>query len=481
VQRVSCRRIPLPSLSGATRAASQAVDPEEGMKAPSRVIWSEGMHLAQQHFQAQADYFEGSSVFAVSSLFDAPYGLLACELQPEALLNGTVTVLHARGIMPDGLAFHFPEDPTPEPLEIRELFSPTRESHLVLLAIPAHRTGRANVALDGEQGDFRFTSITREIADETTGLDSKPLRLARKNFRLMLDMETDDADAGLVTMPIARVRRDGSGNFVYDPEYVPPCLQVGASPRLLQILERLTEVMAAKAEALRGERAAAGSVSAYSASEVASFWLSHAIHSGLPTLRHHAQVRSSHPARVYPDLARIAGALCTFSTETDAAALPTYEHDRPGECFAALDRHIRQSLDLILPTKAVRFALEKKDEYHTAAVKDSRCFGRAHWFLGVRAGLTGAEIAERVPKLGKVCSAKHIVPLVQRAHSGLALEHVARPPAAITPRVGTQYFSIRIDTEHPCWKTIVSTKGVGVYIPDSVPGAELEVAVVIES
>jgi type VI secretion system protein ImpJ len=448
------------------------------MRSPSRVVWSEGMHLAQQHFQAQAEYFEDSATFAISSLLDAPYGLIAYELQPEALLNGTVSLTHARGIMPDGLPFSFPDDPPPHPLEIRELFSPTHESHLVLLAIPPYRPGRANCSLNGEAGDVRYTSVTREMPDETTGLDAKPLAMACKNFRLILDVQVDEE---VVTLPLARIRRDGAGHFIYDPEYVPPCVRIGASPHLLQLLEQLVGAMEAQANALRRERSSAGSVSAYSAGEVASFWLSHALHAGLPTLKHHLRVRTSHPARVFPELARIAGALCTFSMESEAAALPGYDHQGLGECFGALARHIRQNLELTLPTRAIRFPLEKADEYHTGAVPDTRCFGRAHWFLGLRSSLTGAELAARVPKLGKVCSAKHIVPLVQRAHSGLPLEHVSRPPAAITPRVGTQYFAIRVQTDHPCWKTIVATRGVGVYIPDSIPDAELEVAVVIES
>ena len=41
----------------------------------------------------------------------------------------------------------------------------------------------------------------------------------------------------------ARVRRDGSGHFMYDPEYIPPCVQVGASDRLMYILQRLIEIL----------------------------------------------------------------------------------------------------------------------------------------------------------------------------------------------------------------------------------------------
>src|SRR5205823_4382247 len=137
------------------------------MKQLSRVVWNEGMHLAQHHFQAQSRYFEDAIQFALSSVFFAPYGLAGCELDGEAML------------------------------------------------------------------------------DDTTGRDERPVSVGRKNFRLTLDTEALEE---LVSLPIARVRRDGAGHFMYDPEYVPPCVQVGASKRLMQLLQRLIEILDAKSE-----------------------------------------------------------------------------------------------------------------------------------------------------------------------------------------------------------------------------------------
>ena len=62
------------------------------MTAPSRVVWSEGMHLAQHHFQVQSRYFEDSVSFAVSHLFFKVYGVVGCELDAHALRNGTVSI-----------------------------------------------------------------------------------------------------------------------------------------------------------------------------------------------------------------------------------------------------------------------------------------------------------------------------------------------------------------------------------------------------
>src|SRR5688500_17716350 len=85
-------------LSVAEQAAFKATSSEKCMRVLSPVVWSEGMHLAQHHFQAQGRYFEELTEYALSSLFFQPYGLVRCELDGEALLNGTVSLTHARGI-----------------------------------------------------------------------------------------------------------------------------------------------------------------------------------------------------------------------------------------------------------------------------------------------------------------------------------------------------------------------------------------------
>src|SRR2546430_722501 len=200
------------------------------MKPFTRVVWQEGMHLAQHHFQLQSRYFEESVGFALAQLFFRPYGLAGCDLDAEALRNGTVSVIHARGVFADGLAFHIPEaDPPPPPRAIRELFSPTQDRHVVLLAIPPYRPGRANCALELEasDGNLRYVAEERLVADETTGQDEKAVRFGRKNFHVLLDSELRE---DMVALPLARVRRDGAGHFRYDLEFIPPVLEIGPCP-----------------------------------------------------------------------------------------------------------------------------------------------------------------------------------------------------------------------------------------------------------
>ena len=83
------------------------------MKQLSHIVWNEGMHLAQHHFQAQSRFFEDTVQFALTSLFFKPYGIVACELDADTLMNDSVSLIHARGVMPDGLPFDIPSGDAP--------------------------------------------------------------------------------------------------------------------------------------------------------------------------------------------------------------------------------------------------------------------------------------------------------------------------------------------------------------------------------
>jgi type VI secretion system protein ImpJ len=189
------------------------------MKNLSRVVWSEGMHLAPHHFQVQSRYSEDSIQFAASALCFEPYGFVGFGLDSEALRNGTLSLLHARGLLPDGMPFQMPDsDPLPAPRTIADLFPPARDKVTVLLAIPERKPGGVNCAQSPEEAGWtRYTAESRNVPDETTGRDEKPVAVGRKNFSLLLDMELRD---GVLGLPLAVLMRDGSGHFIFDPEFI---------------------------------------------------------------------------------------------------------------------------------------------------------------------------------------------------------------------------------------------------------------------
>lgn len=439
------------------------------------------MYLGPHHFQAQSHYFEETIRFAATALWYEPWGLCGYGLDTEALLNGTVSVIHARGIFPDGLAFEMPDsDPLPPARNIAELFPPTRERVTVMLAVPPHRPDGLN-CLPAEQQNgepVRYLAEARLLPDENTGRDAKSVRLGRKNIRLMTDTESTQ---DWVTLPLARVMRDGAGHFIYDPEFIPPCLEITASEKLTMILRRLVEILEVKSATLAGSVGRqAGLAAGYSSQEVAAFWFLHAINSALAPLRHICCSRRGHPEQLFMELARLGGALCTFGLESHPRTLPLYDHLHLDECFGELDRHIRFHLEAMVPSRTVAIPLRQAARYfYVGEITDTRCLGPARWIFAIHSRIGEAELISKTPVLVKICSQQFVPELVKRALPGLALTHLPVPPTAVPAQLEWQYFSL--NRAGPCWDHMVKTRQVGVYVPGELPEPDLQLLVILES
>ncbi len=438
------------------------------------------MYLAPHHFQVQSRYFEDSIHFAISALCYEPYGFIGCGLDAEALRNGTLSLLHARGILPDGTPFQMPDsDPLPPARNIADLFPPTRDKVLVLLALPERKPGGGNC--DQPQApdtQARYKAETKAVSDETTGRDEKPVLVGQKNFTLLLDSEERE---GILGMPVARITRDGTGHFIFDPDFIPPLVTIAASDCLMNLLKRLVEILDEKSASLStGSAATARTWAEYSTRDVAQFWLLHTVNSGLAPLREMYTGRHIHPEQLFVQMLRLAGALCTFAIEAHPRELPVYDHLDLTGCFGALDHYIRAHLETVVPTNVLSIPLQKTANYfYEAKITDQRCLDRARWIFSIRSATGEVEIISKTPQLVKICSKLFVPKLVERALPGMALTHLPTPPSAISTQVDAQYFSI--NRSGPCWEHIVQTREVGVYIPGELPDPELQLLVILES
>jgi type VI secretion system protein ImpJ len=371
-------------------------------------------------------------------------------------------------------------DALPPARPIAELIPPTRDRVTLSLGLPMHKPTGVNVALNGDESarnSSRFIAEERQVSDENTGQDEKPVRFGRKNIRILLDTEPSD---GLITLPLARVLRDGSGHYIYDERFIPPCVQISASNRLMTLARRLIEIINEKSQALSSSGAGRKFAAGMSAQQVASFWFLHAMNSSLPPLRHICFSRHGHPEQLYSELLRLGGALCTFGLDSQPYSLPLYNHLNLEECFEDLDRHIREHLEMLAPSNCLSIPLKPVAQYfHNGVVSDGRCFGRSRWILGINSSMGEAGLITSTSRLVKVCSAKFVGELVKRALPGLPLTHLPIPPAAISPKVTTQYFAI--SKSGPSWDHITETKEVGIYVPGDIPNAEVELLVVLET
>ncbi len=451
------------------------------MKYLSRVVWSEGMHLGPHHFQTQSRYFEDTLWFLNSSFRSEPWGLLHFSLDTEALRNGQAVLHFASGIMPDGLIFDIPDcDSIPGPTKLSSVF-PSTESEIVLhITVPA----RQDQGLDcdaSESSGTRYSVEQRRIRDDAAGQGEFDVVFAKKNLVLVSESQlAKDAPS----FPLARIVRDGNGGFVCDPEFIPPCLRIGASESLVLLLHKLVQAINERVIATREARRSSGGLElGTSALDVANYWFLHALCSSLPALRHHLQDRRSHPEDVYRDMARLAGALSTFSMDSGSDEIPPYRHRDLTSTFNKLDALIRRYLEVVAPSNTVtlQFTQSAPDSQymHVAEVKDERCIRRSRWVFGIRSTIPDSSTLRRTPALVKICSAEWVGKLVERALPGMELRHLPVPPTAMRAQADMHYFAI--SQSGPCWDHILRTRQVGVYLPGDLGDATFELTIVLEN
>ena len=162
------------------------------------VIWAKGTFLSPQHLQAQDRFLEELLQFRTESLHFRPWGFDRLELDREALVGGNISVSAARGLFPDGLAFDIPgSDAPPPPKLIAPFFTGDTRELDIYLAIPPAVEGGMNVVGSGRNADTRYISDVVSLRDENTGLSEKPIQVARKNLRLLVDNEAREGTPAL--------------------------------------------------------------------------------------------------------------------------------------------------------------------------------------------------------------------------------------------------------------------------------------------
>jgi type VI secretion system protein ImpJ len=340
------------------------------------------------------------------------------------------------------------------------------------------RYGGYNVSTNAVDRQTRYFAEVVARRDENTGRSEKPIQVARRNLRLLVEGEVLD---GHSVLPLARITRSRAGVFQLDPGFVPPLVDVGASEHLLAIARRLVEILSAKSTALSGgRRQRSQGLADFGVADVASFWLLYTVNTWLPTLRHLHEVRRGHPADLYGAMLGLAGALSTFSTTIHPRMLAEYDHAHLSECFATLDAQVRELLDTVVPSNHASLPLRMTEpSVYAAALDQDRYLKASQMYLAINAEMKSDELVRRVPQLVKISSADQIDRLIKRALAGVGLNHVPNPPGALPVRLDYQYFAL--DMTGPDWDAIRTARNLAVYVPSDVPGPKLELILLFPS
>jgi type VI secretion system protein ImpJ len=441
------------------------------------VLWTKGVLLNPQHLQTQDRFLEDVIEFQLSTMTVFPWGFSHLEIDREALAGGQIALSAAAGILPDGLLFDMPQsDPPPPPRPLEGCWEPDQNSLDIYLSIPEYRPGGYNVSATTRDRNTRYAAEVLMRRDENTGLAEKPIQVARKNFRFLVEAESLE---GSTVMRVGRVLRSPTGGYQLDPRFVPPLVDIAASDHLLAIARRLVEILSARSMALAGARRQKNqSLADFGISDVASFWLLYTINGHLPQLRHLFETRRGHPARLYSAMLSLAGALTTFSSTIQPRLLPSYDHENLSVCFTDLDEKLRHLLETVVPSNCVSLPLRLVQPLiYATAIDQDRYFDAPQIYLAVSADSNQGDLLRKTPQLVKISSHSGIERLIRQALPGVGLTYVANPPSAIPVKLSHHYFLLEKSGKE--WESVVRARNLAAYVPTEVPDPQMELVLLL--
>ncbi|HYQ14971.1 MAG TPA: type VI secretion system baseplate subunit TssK, partial [Polyangiaceae bacterium] len=280
-------------------------------------IWTEGLLVSQHHFQQQDQYIEGLVHDRIRAVAHYDWGVSELKIDERGFAAGQFRLQRLRAIWPDGISVACGEGtdiPLPEPRDL-----PTDAQRLEVFIGLASTQNVAQVSLDGA-GVRRYARELHSVNDSNTGSAAQEIEWARPNLRILFGNERRD---GFITLRIAELVRQDTGQFVVLDTRVPPVLELAAAPFLENGVRRVLSNIVARRQQLFGDRRGRQNSGAeFHSTEIRKFLLLQTLSAVVPELNHLLDTGRVHPEEAYLTLVRLAGSLSCFSAEMEAIELP---------------------------------------------------------------------------------------------------------------------------------------------------------------
>lgn len=449
------------------------------MKPPAKILWGEGLFLKPQHFQYQDLYHEARLTQMVRTLHPFAWGVRTLAVDSDALASGSLRLQELSVVFPDGESYAAPDaDTLPDAVSLADLPAGSDQHDFHLALAPLRESGGNVAAADASGGLLtRYSQGNRRAPDLYTASVEAELATLRRQARLIGGHEVL---SDLISLPLLRLRRSGSGDFRVDSAFMPPATSIEAAPALHLMLRRLLDILQAKVSALYGHhREPSKHVIEFRSGDAASFWFLHTASGAFAQLSHLLHQSKLHPERAFEALLGLAGQLMTFSNAYALADLPIYGHADPAAGFMKLDRMIRDLLETVISTRYVAIALsEVKPSFHAGRLDSDKLTQNAAFYLAVAADLPPAELVETVPMRVKIGAPDDVEKIVVSALPGIRLTAAAQVPAAIPVRPGSFYFAI--EARGALYERMLKAQSVVVYVPSSFRDLKLELLAILQ-
>lgn len=440
-------------------------------------LWGRGIMVSPQHFQQQAAYAAWSAECIALISLNHPWGVIEVSFETDVLKLNRLQArqLHVR--FQDGTLIDTGNADALPP--VLSLDGESRET-LVVLALPLLRANGGNCLKPDEIAErpVRYRQSWHDVRNQF-GDDDRQIAVLQPELTLRFAHQ-DNSD--YLTCPVARLQQDSQGVWCIDDTFIPPLLSVKSSGWLLNQLEQLmTQLRARLTRLMAMRRESNARMADFAVADVSLFWLLNALNSAEPVLGQFLHFPQSPAERLYPELARLAGSLLTFSLEHQVSAIPVYQHDKLNAVFPPLFNLLSDLLEASLPSRVIRIDLthDRRLRQWLARLEDPRLREDVDYYLSVRSPLPAAQLLEQFPQQCRVGSPDFVTSLVNTSRLGIPLKPLHHVPAAIPLRLENQYFAL--DLLHPAAKEMLDSGSCMFYTPGMLGELELELYAVLRT
>ncbi|SDC06630.1 type VI secretion system baseplate subunit TssK [Acinetobacter boissieri] len=450
------------------------------MSKSEKVLWGEGLFLRPQHFQVQDNYHEQRLNYTIRSTIPFSYGVQSIELDESQLSLNVLSLEKAKVIWQDGEIYMAPApDLLPAPIFIDDLG--LGDEMYVYLALPIVQPNKQNVTHDQANQPTRYHSYLSETHDLFTDAVPSDITLLRRQAELKLldhNVDLNHVLDGFIYMPVARIKRQNTGNFELDHKFIPPILHIQSNTMLMNNLKRTLNIIKAKVTTIQGNnRENDQKIIEFRSGDTVSFWLINALNTAYSTLNHILLNPHIHPERLFYELLRLTGSLLTFSTAYTVEDLPQYKHHHLQESFAQIDLILRDLLDTIISNRYINIKLKEiRTSYWVGSLETDKITRDTRLYVSVSTSMMQTnDLIKIVPLRFKV---GNTVDVEERVIAALAipLRHLTQVPTAIPVRSGVSYFEIEPHDE--LYQRMLDSESICIYVPAGFQDISIELIAV---
>ena len=434
-------------------------------------VWAEGVLLGQQHFQVFDQYQE--YLHTQRQFIQSPiaYGFKRISIDPTALSRGEINVLQLEFILETGRYVEFSRTLT----HSLTLTLPQEQQRVTVYVGLAANNASAGISGYNNTGQLSaYDAEYVDVSDQHDASRTREVMVAQPKLILFTDADTTTY---FDVLPLFQVIRGTDGHFALDEKFIPPLLDINASPYLTELLNRTNNLVNAKANVLLNRRQGLGAVTDFGPNEMNSFLLLSGMLPSAKILSHLKQMVSVHPERLYSEFTQLLSRISLFEHSQLIDSLPTYQHKNLSEVFTQFDQMITQLLDGVVPKKMSGLKLEKlSDAMYQIATIDSSLFAQSSFYLAVYFESSDSKWIDTFGEQVKVSSVETIEIIVASALNGLSVTHCQRTPNKLAVKSGYEYF--RLEPHGDIWQQIIDEQSMAVFVPFSMQSANIEIVTV---